>query len=289
MKRLAMVGVELIHKFLYPGFINGFDPVLMEKHGGWMASMFREGSTPLDPEVRVVAIASSDPAAADIARVCGIDTIVGQVAELPTDLDGAVIMERRGTKHLELARPFLEAGQFVYIDKPISETREDLEQMRQICLRSGGRLFGGSAVRYSDDLHAIQAALTEMPAESLVVTGPGPWYEYACHSVEILEVLNGPNIDRVSGVGRDAEGLAILGWRSGARATVQWGSYPGEFRVDAYAKGGWRTWTVNDPHAYYRNLAAHMVDGLKGRVDSNWSAMAAIVGILDDVGRNLPN
>ena len=122
MKRLALVGVEIIHKFIYPGYINGFDPDLMERDGGWMAALFRgRDPQPIDPEVRVVAIASPDRESRDrIARATRIDTAVDRPGELPLDdLDGVLVMEGQGWRHLELARPFLERGRFVYFDKPV--------------------------------------------------------------------------------------------------------------------------------------------------------------------------
>lgn len=243
---------------------------------------------PLDANVRVVAVASEDETTATrIASVCDIATVVKHPNQLPRDLDGVLVMERNGSRHLDLARPFLEAGQFVYIDKPVCETRADLEQMQSWAERSGSRLFGGSALRYSEDLARVGAELAANPAESLVVTGPGPWYEYACHTVEILTVLYGSRIHAASALGSDDAGLAIVQGPASARATIQWGHYPGEFRIDGYTPTEHKDWRIADAPTYYRNLMHHLIDGVMGRVLADPVATAATVGVLEDVGRSL--
>ena len=291
MKRLALVGIDIIHKFIYPGFINGFDGEAMERDGEWMADLFRgRASSALDDQVKVVAIASPDhEAALRIAGATHIDTVVNRVEDLPGDLDGVLVMERQGRRHLDLARRFLEAGQYVFFDKPVVESRREWEIIKAAARRSGSRVFGGSALRYSPQVAEVQAELTQHPAASLVVTGPGPWYEYACHTVELLELLNGPGVEVAAGVGENGAGLAIIDWSNGAKGTVQWGNYRGEFRIDAYDRegDGHRAWIINDARAYYQGLAQAIVDGLLGRLDPNWADIDAVVGVLDDVGGSL--
>ena len=291
MKRLALVGVDIIHKFIYPGFINGFDRQAMERDGEWMADLFRgQPSTSLNDEVRVVAIASPDrETARRIAGATHIDTVVDRIDDLPGDLDGALVMERQGSRHLELAQRFLEAGQYVFFDKPVVESRREWDTIKAMARRSGSRVFGGSALRYSPQVARVRTALAERPAVSLVVTGPGPWYEYACHTVELLELFHGPAVQGVVGVGENRAGVAVIRWVGGAEGTVQWGNYRGEFRIDAYDREdtGHRAWIINDARAYYQGLAQAMVDGVLGKLDPDWEAIDAVVGVLDDVGRSL--
>ncbi len=292
MKRLAVVGVEIIHKFIYPGYLNGFDPDLMERYGGWMASLFRgKDPHPMDTEVRVTAIASPDRQSRDqIACTTHIDTVAEYVRDLPLDdLDGALIMEGQGWRHLELARPFLERGQFVYFDKPVVESHADWKAVRALIDTQGGRVLGGSALRYSPLAAAMLTELQARPPVSVVVTGPGPWYTYACHTVELLEMIFGPRVETARGIGSDAQGLAVMEWSEGQRGIVQWGSYRGEFRVDAYDReeNGHRSWIINDAQDYYKNLARAIVDGALGRRHADLEAIEAIVRVLDEVGRSL--
>lgn len=288
MKRFAIVGEDITHKFIYPGFINGFDRDRMERDGEWMADIFRgQSNRPLDDNVRVVAIASSDQdSARRIAGVTGIETVVEKVEELAVDLDGVLVMERQGKRHLALARPFLERGQYVYFDKPVVERMTEWEEILAISARTGSRVFGGSALRYSPILAKVRADLANRSATSVVVTGPGPWYDYACHTVEVLQILYGSKVKHAVGVGTNDQGVASILWREGGLGTVQWGPYRGEFRIDVYdqVEDGHRQYIINDARDYYRGLSQAIVDGVLGNIQSDYEAMGAIVGILDDVG-----
>lgn len=291
MRKLAVVGVDITHKFIYPALINGFDPALMERDGEWMADLFRGKPTaPLDPSVRVTAIASPDQAARDrIARVTDIPTVVDRVQDLPSDVDGVLVMEREGWRHLPLARPFLERGQFVYFDKPVTESRESWQMVRALAESRGATVMGGTALRYSSQVRAMLEALGRRPALSLTATGPGPWYDYACHTVEVLVMAYGTDVAAVEVVGEDRAGLAVLRWRSGAAATVQWGGYRGEFRFDAYDReeDGHRRFLVTDAWDYYYHLAQAIVSGAVGEYHQDLDQMGTVIAILDRVGSRL--
>jgi predicted dehydrogenase len=289
MHRLALVGDEIIHKFLYPGYLNGFDPEAMERHAGWMAPLFRgEPTAPLDPDIRVVAIASPDTKTAEhIAEACRIDQVVASVEDLPADLDGALIMERQGAKHLGLARRFLASGGFVFIDKPVVESLADWHEMKTLAERSGARLTGGSSLRYSGKLAEIKESIQSGQAQHLVLTGPGPWYEYGCHLVELAESIWGPDVRRTEGTGGIASGAALLEWDHGRFVTLQWGRVPGTFRIDAYGEAGCTTGFVDDPKVYYRGMALSLIPHIKGEAVRILRDMETVVSILDSVGGEL--
>jgi predicted dehydrogenase len=290
MKRLAIVGDELIHGFIFPGYINGFDPQLMERDGQWMASVFRgESPRPLDPSIRVVAIASPDEAfARTIAAVTGIETVVRRAEDLPTDLDGVLVMERQGAKHWPMVRPLLPRLRYVFIDKPVTESLADWEALKAAAARHDVRLFGGSSLGYSERVRAARATLDKAgPDASVVLTGPGPWYEYACHLVATAVALYGPEVTGMRGVGSIPQGAAVLEWRRGNRATLQWGKYPGAFRIDAYTADGHEASFVDDPKTYYKGLAQAFVEAVRTDASGDLGEMGSVIAVLDQVGRQL--
>jgi predicted dehydrogenase len=289
MKRLAMVGDEIIHDFIFPAYLNGFDPALMERYGRWMASLFRDESpVPMDPSIRVVAIASpATELAEQIAAVCGMETVVAQASDLPQDLDGVLVMERLGPKHLPMARPFFRRGNVVFVDKPITETLADWQEMKALALEHGVLLHGGSSLGHSGKLQAARERILAAPGTSVVLTGPGPWYEYACHLVAAAVAIFGPQIRAIAGHGNMARGVASLEWESGGLATLQWGPHPGGFRVDAYTPEGHEVSFIDDPKTYYRGLAQSLVTGIQQNVSGNLDEQEAVISVLDTVGRGL--
>lgn len=284
MKRLAIVANDIIHKFIYSGYINGFDAELMEQHGGWMADLHRGGDgLPINKNVRITSIVSADAeTAGKIALVSKIETIAETINEqILENCDGALILERDGTIHLELAKPFLQRGKFVYLDKPAFTSTQDANKAQTISETTGAVVIGGSALRYSDELACIKSELWEEPPLSVMVTGPGPWLEYACHMVEVLTVLLGTNIVNVGGVGSSAEGVVTIKWASGLYGTVQFGPKMSGFTVYATYPTQVRRWTIDNGNNYYRNMAAKICSVIESDSHDAWNDISAVVNVLE--------
>lgn len=292
MINLAVVGETLIHKFIYPGHLNGFSPADMNALGGWMADMHkgRDGA-PLDPDVRVTVIASPDQeSAAAIAKACLIERVLPSVEALSPDaVDGVIILENDGNKHLPFARPFLEAGKFVYMDKPVAERIADVEEMRRLAERSGATVMGGSALRYSGVVAEAKAYMEQKAPTSVSIVGPGSWYEYACHPVETLEAIFGSRVRRVRGLGDLNRGAVAVEWESGLAAAVLFGQgHQPQFTIHAHFKDETKEWIVNDARAYYLGLSIAIARAAKGeKAHDDWADMMAVTRILEEGGRSL--
>lgn len=288
MKKLAIIGDTLVHKFIYPGHLNGFDPALMRELGGWMADMHAgSDGAALSHEVGVVAIASSDKSAQDIARACRIERCLPDAqALLPTDVDGVLILEQDGGKHLSLAAPYLAQGKFVYIDKPIALSVADLQEMQRLAARGGARVMAGSALRYSPKLKEAARYMKDKRPSGVTIVGPGTWYDYACHTVEALVVLLGPGIVRHVQLGTEEAGTVLLEWEDGLIASVLFGRhYEPLFRIHAYFADEMLSWTIDDARAYYRNLAEAIASSVTGCVAPDpWPDAFAITRVLEAVG-----
>ncbi len=295
MKRLAVIGHQLTHKFIYPGHINGFDVDKMRQFGGWMADMHRgRDGSPLNRDVRVVAIASSDASAGEIAEACFIDHVYKTVEELPPDsVDGVLILENDGAKHLQLARPFLERGKFVYCDKPVATTVSDLEEMQRLAMQNDAIWMGGSALRYSPKLQAATRFIAQKRPTGLTIVGPGTWYDYACHTVEALQVLFGNTIVSVQPVGNLSAGAVAIQWQDGALATLLFGrGYEPLFRIHAFFMDEMKEWIIDDAYDYYLSLSKVLVQRLY-QLPSDveqlhpWEDLHAITSLLETVGRQI--
>ncbi|MCY0876971.1 MAG: Gfo/Idh/MocA family oxidoreductase [Firmicutes bacterium] len=288
MKRLALIGDTLVHKFIYPGHLQGFDPVLMRQLGGWMADMHADhDGTPMSPDVCLVAVASRDPSAADIARACRIERVLPDARDLsPDEVDGVLILEQDGAKHLALAAPYLAQGKFVYIDKPIALSVTDLAEMQKMALTTGARVMAGSALRYSPKLQEAAAYIKSKRPTGVTIVGPGTWYDYACHTVEALVVMLGPDIVRHTQLGSREAGTVLLEWADGLTACVLFGRrYEPLFRIHTYFTDEMKAWTIDDAAAYYRGLAQALVGAISGDQPAiAWEDAWAITRVIEEVG-----
>lgn len=85
--------------------------------------------------------------AAEFAAEHGIPRVYETVSDMVDDVDCAIIHSCNWDTHVPKARPFVEAGKAVLIDKPVAGCSRDLATIRD-WLTSGARIAGGSSLRY---------------------------------------------------------------------------------------------------------------------------------------------
>jgi len=139
-------------------------------------------------------------------------TVAGYGVELvdaPEDLIGkidAVMVEfQSGIVHLEYARPFLEAGLPVFVDKPFTCSVADARALAELAEANDVPLFSSSSLRYALEIQQLKAeqdqtggvlgAMAYSPA-SLHPENPG-LFHYGIHAVETLYALMGPGCQEV--------------------------------------------------------------------------------------------
>ncbi|MHB1628213.1 MAG: Gfo/Idh/MocA family protein [Bacilli bacterium] len=290
--KLAIIGEKLIHEYIYAGHINGFSTTAMAVEAGWMADIHigRSGA-PLDAAVEIVAIASPDgERAASVARACLIPNVYDRIAAVKPDaVDGVMILEDQGAKHRELAMPFLSHGKFVFIDKPVATAISDLQAMESTAQQTGARLCGGSALRYSQTVVQMHQMMSAQKPGSVAISGPGYWFNYACHQVEVLEALFGLTDVRVRAVGSESSGGVVLQWNDGMIATLTYGAaHEPLFRVRAQYTDRCEEWTIADAKEYYLGLSQMIVGVATGRsAPPAPEHRADIVRVLQEVGAQL--
>src|SRR5699024_1700841 len=90
-----------------------------------------------------------------------------------------------GETHADLARPFIEAGMPVFIDKPMTTVYADAVALFDLAEKHNAPLMSSSALRFPVELDrdAIDACGT---LSSILTVGPEEWFYYGVHVVELL-------------------------------------------------------------------------------------------------------
>jgi len=76
--------------------------------------------------------------------------------EMAGAVDLAIIHSANWDLHVERARPFVEKGKGVLIDKPIAGNLRDVNTLREWAI-SGAKVSGGSSLRFSFDIRDFLA------------------------------------------------------------------------------------------------------------------------------------
>ncbi|GAA3409286.1 Gfo/Idh/MocA family protein [Paenibacillus hodogayensis] len=206
--RIGLVDLDTSHP-------NSFMPVLKEM-GYEVAAVFDGG------------VINPEGYAEKFAREFGIAHVCGSVEEMVDLVDVAFIHSCDWDLHVERARPFVEAGKAVFIDKPLAGNVRDLRQMTE-WVRGGARITGGSSLRNCVEVREWKAL--GIPKEEWVFALVGcavDEFNYGIHAYSMLHGLMGPGVRhaRYLGTGGGQRQFELV-WEDGRRGVVSVGKTAG--------------------------------------------------------------
>ena len=122
------------------------------------------------------------------------DELVGQV-------DGILITARDGKNHYKYAKPYIESGIPMFIDKPITNTEEDAKAFMQALKAHNVKVSGGSSIPLMDMVANLKKGLQEnkygkvysafLRAPVYMNSEYGGFFFYAQHLVQMATNLFG--------------------------------------------------------------------------------------------------
>ena len=85
-----------------------------------------------------------------VAKSAYIEAVVDDLEDMIEHVDGILLARDDSETHYEFAKPFLEAGLPIYIDKPLATTVAEAEKIYSL-QQFEGQIFTCSALRYAPD------------------------------------------------------------------------------------------------------------------------------------------
>jgi predicted dehydrogenase len=205
----------------------------------------------------------------DLARIDELATkhhIANRIAN-PNDMlglvDAVLVVDdtNGGAVHADLARPFLEAGMPVFVDKPMTTDYADAVALFEIAGRTGAPLLSCSALRFAVELESAREKLAQIGRlSSIVSVGPGDWFYYGVHAVELLGAVAGTGAKTVHRHVFDQRDVVVIGYDDGPTAvvaTLRDASYV--FELTAYGETGHLSFSVDDAIGFYSNTMREVV------------------------------
>ena len=224
--RLAMLGMieGNGHPYSWSAIVNGYDPAEMAKcpYAGIPVYL---GKQPLEsvriPGARVTHIWTDDPADAPlVAKASLIQNIVSKPEDVIGHVDAVVIATDDGNDHVRRARPFIEAGLPVFIDKPMATNVDDLRQFVQ-WQREGKVLLSTSGMRYAPEMRLSQEQKTHLGDLRWITSFTcKTWERYGIHALEAVYPLLGPGFISAQTQHQPGSDLVHLRHESGAQITL---------------------------------------------------------------------
>lgn len=157
----------------------------------------------------------------------GIDEVYTSLTDMARSVDMVLIHSCNWDVHVERARPFIEAGKGVFIDKPLAGNVRDLRQLLEWS-KQGAALTGGSALRYCVEVENWLAQ--NIPADEWVYALVGcavDEFNYGIHAYSMLHGLVGPGVKQVRHLGTSGQQQVEFTWADGRKGIVSVGKTSG--------------------------------------------------------------
>jgi predicted dehydrogenase len=287
--RLAMLGMieGNGHPYSWSAIINGYDPAKMADCP-YAAIPAYLGAQPLEtmgiPGARVTHIWTDDPAdAPKVAAASLIDNVVARPEEVIGQVDAVVVATDDGDDHVRRARPFVEAGLPVFIDKPMATNMTDLRQFVS-WQRAGKVLLSTSGMRYSPQMRLSAEQKAELGDLRWVTSFTcKTWERYGIHALEAVYPLLAPGFLSAQTQAQAGSDLVHLTHESGVQVTLAaihdaYGSFGA---VHLYGTKGQLPLRLTDTYNAFRGQLVAFVEMLRtGKPPFDFSQTVELMAII---------
>jgi predicted dehydrogenase len=191
--RLAMLGMVEGngHPFSWSAIINGdYDAQAMAACGYPVIPEYL-GAQPREalgiPGAKVTHVWCDDPAdAARVAEASCVPNVAARAEDVIGEVDAVLIATDIGSEHVERARPFVEAGLPVFVDKPLADNAADLRQF-MAWQAAGKAILSSSCMRYAKEFAALRERMEDIgEARLITVTMAKSVERYGIHAIEAV-------------------------------------------------------------------------------------------------------
>ena len=174
------------------------------------------------------------------ARASLIDNVVDNYEDLIGQVDAVLLARDDPENHLAMAKPFIDAGVPLFIDKPLAYDRPALDYFTQ--QHESGKFFmSSSSMRYSA---GVQSSRVDMPTigevELVVAVGKKDWPKYGIHYLEgMFAMLDDPRAVSIKHITRTGKDIAYIEFETGALATIHvFKEIPPDGELNIYGRDG---------------------------------------------------
>jgi virulence factor len=260
MIRFGLVGTNTSHAGVFAGIFNGSQTAPPSLEGARVVAVWGDTSD----GARALGESRHLPEAPALAKAHGIDAVVADPHEMIGQIDAVLVVDDTGlgANHGHLARPFVEAGIPTFIDKPMTLELDEAVALFDLAARRGAPLMSASALRFAHEIADLKARTASIGALSSVVSvGPGDWYNYGVHAVEMYQTLVGHGARWVYRSTAPERDIAIVGYdtRPGVVVeTLRDAKYL--FHLTTYGAEGRIDCEVADFQAFYTGMMVEVLE-----------------------------
>jgi predicted dehydrogenase len=261
MSKLGIIGMSRgnAHPYSWSSIINGnFDGNEIDKAGYPAVTAYLEANrdTLGIADAEVTCVWTQERAISEsIAKTSGIAHVVAQLEEMIPLVDAVLLSRDDPENHVAMAKPFLDAGIPLFVDKPLAITTEDLRYFSNEN-RKGKLLMSCSSMRYANECRIVRQEIASLgKLELATAVGKKDWEKYGVHLVEALfSLLNDPRPASVKYIGKPDKDIVFIEFENGILATVHlFMDISSTFQLSLYGQQGWRSIDIKNSYSMFRD------------------------------------
>lgn len=247
------------HPYSWSAIINGyFDPGEIDRMGYPAVSAYLKANedTLGIHDAQVTCVWTQDSQISEsIAKTTRIERIADRLEEMPALVDAVILARDDAENHVAMARPFIDAGIPVFIDKPIALTAEDLAYFSKESAR-GKFIMSCSSMRYSNEGRIVKQELASLgKLELATAVGKKDWPKYGVHLLEALfSVLDDPKPVSIKHIGKANKDIVHVEFENGFQATLHlFMDISSTFQISLFGQHGWRLIDIRNSYSMFRD------------------------------------
>ncbi len=155
-----------------------------------------------------------------VARIANISTVVDDPEDMIGEVDAIIFARDDIWNHWEMAKPFIEAGLPIYMDKVMAHNSDDLDKF----IAATGAdypIMTASSFRFSPEVEKARKELDLSKVKTIHAMSPCIWVRYAAHLLDPICSLFGYDIKTVNNLGTEKASTVFIEYNDDLTVTAQ--------------------------------------------------------------------
>ena len=219
--KIAMLGMVdgNGHPYSWSAMFNGYNKEEMEKCPFPVIPRYLEKEPAESFGVRGAKIThvwcDNPEDAKKVAAAALIPNVVEKPEDVIGEVDAVIVATDKGWEHVWRCKPFIDAGLPIFIDKPLADNVDDLNQFIK-WYKAGHRIMSSSSLRYTKEYIPYMISTHELGELRYInMTMPKSWERYGIHALEPVFCITGPGYVSVRNTGSENNNILHLKHKDG--------------------------------------------------------------------------
>lgn len=187
-----------------------------------------------------------------VKAICA-DVIVENYTDMIGEIDAVIIARDDYEQHLEMSKPFLEAGIKVFIDKPLTLELSQLLYFKEYLCK--GQLMSVAGVRFARELDDLKANISSFGKLKIIQSAVIiDWEKYGIHIIDGVLGLIKEKPKSIEYISSEAE-LYIVSFESGLVWTINiLGNTSKTFNIEVWGENKRANIEIEDNFSMFRRM-----------------------------------